>query len=63
MPVGLVDDMGTVLYYEDSGVPDGSATYVTIVLVHGTMFHSGTYSPETAHDLPSYPPAKPSFDA
>ncbi|KAI0923298.1 hypothetical protein AcV7_005849 [Taiwanofungus camphoratus] len=43
MLVGLVDDKGTVLYYEDSGVPDGSATYVTIVLVHGTMFHSAVF--------------------
>ncbi|GBE82989.1 alpha/beta-hydrolase [Sparassis latifolia] len=45
MPVGPVDDKGTALYYEDSGVPGASTTYATIFLVHGTMFHSGIFRP------------------
>ncbi|KAJ3008093.1 hypothetical protein NUW54_g3292 [Trametes sanguinea] len=45
MPVGPVDDQGTVLYYEDSGIPSKSANYVTLVLIHGTCFHSAVYRP------------------
>lgn len=43
MPVGPVDGKGTVLYYEDSGAPEGTRDYATLVLVHGTQFHSGAY--------------------
>ncbi|KAI0669171.1 alpha/beta-hydrolase [Trametes maxima] len=43
MPTTPVDDKGSVLYYEDSGVPTGSSDYITIVLVHGTCFHSAIY--------------------
>ncbi|KZT09303.1 uncharacterized protein LAESUDRAFT_675164 [Laetiporus sulphureus 93-53] len=43
MPVGPADDNGTVLYYEDSGAPEGSTDYVTLVLVHGTMFHGAIF--------------------
>ncbi|KAH9939831.1 hypothetical protein B0H21DRAFT_812571 [Amylocystis lapponica] len=44
MPVGPVDSNGTVLYYEDSGVPpESSSTYATVVLAHGTMFHSAIF--------------------
>ena len=39
MPIALLDDAGTRLYYEDSGAP--SANYTTLVLVHGSGFHSG----------------------
>ncbi|OJT12824.1 hypothetical protein TRAPUB_10659 [Trametes pubescens] len=42
MPTAPVDDKGTVLYYEDSGAPPGSTNYITVVLIHGTCFHSGT---------------------
>lgn len=42
MPIAPVDDKGTVLYYEDSGAPTGSTDYITVVLIHGTCFHSGT---------------------
>ncbi|KAI0826820.1 alpha/beta-hydrolase [Trametes gibbosa] len=45
MPTAPVDDRGTVLYYEDSGAPDGSSDYVTVVLIHGTCFHSAVYRP------------------
>ncbi|KAI0820428.1 hypothetical protein BC628DRAFT_1330448 [Trametes gibbosa] len=45
MPTAPVDDEGTVLYYEDSGVPAGSTKYVTLVLIHGTCFHSAIYRP------------------
>ncbi|PIL22932.1 hypothetical protein GSI_15628 [Ganoderma sinense ZZ0214-1] len=40
MPTAPVDQHGSVLYYEDSGVPGTSTDYVTLVLVHGTCFHS-----------------------
>ncbi|KAF9816045.1 hypothetical protein IEO21_04220 [Rhodonia placenta] len=43
MPVGPVDGKGTVLYYEDSGAPEGTRDYATLVLVHGTQFHSGVF--------------------
>lgn len=42
VPTAPVDDSGTVLYYEDSGAPAGSTDYITVVLIHGTCFHSGT---------------------
>ncbi len=41
MPIAPVDDEDTVLYYEDSGVPDGSVDYATVVLIHGMLFHGG----------------------
>ena len=41
MPIAPVDTRGSVLYYEDSGVPNASTDYVTLVMVHGTCFHSG----------------------
>ena len=34
------DDIGTVLYYEDTGLPaDSPDDYLTIVLVHGMIIH------------------------
>ncbi|CDO70848.1 hypothetical protein BN946_scf184801.g41 [Trametes cinnabarina] len=45
MPTGPVDDEGTALYYEDSGAPAESTDYVTVVLIHGTCFHSAVYRP------------------
>ena len=41
MPTAPVDSDGSVLYYEDTGAPDGSKDYTTLVLIHGTCFHSG----------------------
>ena len=29
------------LYYEDSGVPPNTATYTSLVVLHGTGFHGG----------------------
>ncbi len=43
MPTAPVDDKGTVLYYEDSGAPDDAGDYLTIVLLHGNIFHGGAY--------------------
>jgi len=43
MPVGPADNQGTVLYYDDSGVPGGSVDYVTIILVHGAVYHSAIF--------------------
>lgn len=43
MPVAALDSRGTYLYYEDSGVPvNASTNYKTLVLIHGTLFNSGT---------------------
>ena len=47
MPTAPVDDRGTVLYYEDTGAPEGSSTYLTVVLVHGLLFH-GSKGPRCA---------------
>ena len=43
MPVAPVNDDGAVLHYEDSGAPDGSGAYLTVVVVHGFMYHSRTW--------------------
>ncbi|KAI0366634.1 alpha/beta-hydrolase [Pilatotrama ljubarskyi] len=45
MPTAPVDHRGSVLFYEDSGAPPGSTDYITLVLVHGTCFHSAVYRP------------------
>lgn len=42
MPTVPIGDEGAELFYADSGVPNGSTDYVTIVLVHGVVFHGGT---------------------
>ncbi|KAF9816038.1 hypothetical protein IEO21_04213 [Rhodonia placenta] len=43
MPVGPVDDQGTVLYLEHSGVPESASDYVTLILVHGAMKWAGAF--------------------
>ncbi|KAL6306426.1 hypothetical protein BKA93DRAFT_157576 [Sparassis latifolia] len=45
MPTAPVNSEGVVLYYDDTGAPESSTTYVTIVLVHGTAIHSGIFKP------------------
>ncbi|TFY59860.1 hypothetical protein EVJ58_g5515 [Rhodofomes roseus] len=45
MPLAPVDDKGTQFYYEDTGAPSGCATYTTLVLIHGGVFHSAIYRP------------------
>lgn len=42
MPLAPVDDNGTVLFYEDSGIPDVNRAYTTLVLIHGITYNSGT---------------------
>lgn len=39
MPIAPIDAQGTTLYYEDTGAPEGSSTYLTVILVHGLLFH------------------------
>lgn len=41
MPTAPVDDHGTVLYFKDSGAPDASTDYATIVFIHGACVHGG----------------------
>lgn len=41
MPIAQIDSRGTSIYYEDSGVPDGSSTYTTLVFGHGALINSG----------------------
>ena len=41
MPLAPVDENGTVIHYEDTGVPKDSKNYLTVVLMHGILFHSG----------------------
>lgn len=43
MPFAPVNEDGAVMYYDDSGIPDDSATYTTVILVHGLVFHGGSY--------------------
>lgn len=44
MPVAPVDENGTVIHYEDTGAPKDSKNYLTVVLLHGLLFHSGEKS-------------------
>ncbi|EKM53112.1 uncharacterized protein PHACADRAFT_197542 [Phanerochaete carnosa HHB-10118-sp] len=46
MPLAQIDDNGTAIYYEDTGVPDGSSTYPTIVITHGLLINSGIPIPK-----------------
>ena len=42
MPTIPVDEQQHVLYYDDSGLPTTSPEpYTTLMIVHGTGFHSG----------------------
>lgn len=45
MPTAVVNDEGGFLYYEDSGIPEGTVNYTTIFLIHGLVFHSGEDTP------------------
>ena len=42
MPTIPVNSDGAVLYYEDSGPPNGTEDYTTIIVFHGFIFHGGT---------------------
>jgi hypothetical protein len=42
MPVAIVQDGTLCFSYEDSGALGGP--YTTLVMVHGTGFHSGKFS-------------------
>ena len=42
MPVAPLDDNGTVVYYEDTGAPEGSRDYLTVVFLHGFIYYGGT---------------------
>ena len=44
MPTAPVDNNGTVLSFEDTGTPRGTSTYLTVILVHGILFHGGAPS-------------------
>ena len=41
MPTATLGKGKFDIYYEDSGAPDGKATYTTVVLVHGFGFCAG----------------------
>ncbi|EKM50136.1 uncharacterized protein PHACADRAFT_130755 [Phanerochaete carnosa HHB-10118-sp] len=43
MPTAPVDDTGTVLFFEDTGAPPGSSTYLTVIILHGSYFHGLTF--------------------
>lgn len=43
MPYAPVNKDGAVMYYDDSGIPGDSTTYTTVILVHGLVFHGGSY--------------------
>ncbi|GJE93301.1 hypothetical protein PsYK624_094600 [Phanerochaete sordida] len=49
MPEAPVDENGTVLYFEDSGAPSGSSTYLTVVLLHGLLFHGAIFQNLVPH--------------
>lgn len=44
MPFAPVNADGVVLYFEDSGAPPSAEVYTTLVLAHGTGFHSGKHA-------------------
>ncbi|KAI0773416.1 hypothetical protein BC629DRAFT_1595179 [Irpex lacteus] len=43
MPTIPVNSDGSVLYYEDSGVPSVTHSYHTIFILHGFIFHGGSF--------------------
>ena len=56
MPTFTVDEQGNFLYYEDNGPPKVTyeKVYTTLIIVHGTSFHSGgvlAKSSESTNDL------------
>ncbi|KAK7681675.1 hypothetical protein QCA50_015409 [Cerrena zonata] len=44
MPFAPVDNNGAVLFYEDSGAPDATEEYTTLVLFHGIMYTNGIFA-------------------
>ena len=40
----IIDEQGHRLCFEDTGEPSNGGIYTTLVLVHGTAFHSGRAS-------------------
>ncbi|OCH91789.1 hypothetical protein OBBRIDRAFT_791899 [Obba rivulosa] len=70
MPSAPVDEQGTQLLYHDSGPPESSNNYATLVIFHGTVFHSENFKPMLCHapennmriilvNLRSYPGSSP----
>ncbi|KAI0700598.1 hypothetical protein BC835DRAFT_396880 [Cytidiella melzeri] len=49
MPTARIDDEGTTLYYEDSGAPQGSSDYTTVILNHGYVAHAPIFRPMFPH--------------
>ncbi|KAI5121868.1 hypothetical protein M0805_001076 [Coniferiporia weirii] len=44
MPLIPVDELGSSLFYEDSGAPEGTKdAYTTLIIVHGTAFHGAVF--------------------
>ncbi len=41
MPTAPINALGEFLYYEDSGQPEGSTEYLTVVFIHDLIFHGG----------------------
>ena len=44
MPLAQIDNKGTSIDYDDSGVPHASSQYTTVVMVHGAIINSGVYA-------------------
>ncbi|EKM50157.1 uncharacterized protein PHACADRAFT_264726 [Phanerochaete carnosa HHB-10118-sp] len=49
MPTAPVDNNGTVLFFEDTGAPPGSSTYLTVILLHGLLFHGAIFQKLVPH--------------
>ena len=41
MPTATVDEQGTYIYYEDTGIPEDAVNYTTVMLLHGITINSG----------------------
>ncbi|KAI0092161.1 hypothetical protein BDY19DRAFT_990897 [Irpex rosettiformis] len=50
MPTAIIDDEGTAIYYEDSGIPPESTDYTTLILIHGYVVHARKY---ISYNIPS----------
>ncbi|KZT65132.1 alpha/beta-hydrolase [Daedalea quercina L-15889] len=51
MPLAPLDDKGTHLWYEDSGIPWACPRYTTLVLIHGGVFHGAIFKPLVPYAL------------
>ncbi|KAI0786284.1 hypothetical protein C8Q75DRAFT_773190 [Abortiporus biennis] len=49
MPLAQVDDKGTQIYYEDTGIPLNAKSYSTLFIIHGGIWNGGIFQRMTQY--------------